>query len=70
MDRGQHDRAQALQWLLFVGAMLSFREAYTKVACSDQPHHTHLQEEKVYYEAYLNEDQNKLLNAMLDRAGA
>ncbi len=50
--------------------MLSFREAYTKVACSDQPHHTHPQEEKVYYEPYLNDDQNKLLNSMLDRAGA
>ena len=64
------NRACSQQFFLFVGAMLSFREAYTKAACSEQPVHTDADERKQYHEDYFDPDQNKLLNAMLDRADA
>lgn len=64
LTAGNKDLAHCLQWIFIMGALLTFREAYTQEALSEQREHAS-SGRKIYKEDYLTKEENLVLNKMI-----
>ncbi len=70
---GNKDLAYCLQWILVMGALLTFREAYTQHALTAQRSGpadgaAASSTRKVYHENHLSKEENTTLNTMIQYA--